>query len=120
MTKKIIAIHFRRVTSVADVLEQLPAPCGAKGVSAIGTEEWDQVTCAKCLESKPEEKKEKTVTKTAKSYTVRDLSAKLSLDGKKIRALLRSNEIAKSGKSYEWNGKEFAIIARKLSKLIAA
>lgn len=63
-------------------------------------------------------------TKTAaKVYTVKDLTTKLSIDGKKARALLRSlaaetesPRFRVAGKSYEWNGKDFPVVVRKLSK----
>lgn len=73
-------------------------------------------------------KESKVPTKpVAKKYTVKDLSEKLGTDGKKTRKLLRvvaaQNEGPRFrvvGKSYEWNGKDFPVVLKQVTKLLEA
>lgn len=63
----------------------------------------------------------------ATRYNVKDLAEKVGETPKKTRVFLRqlaasteSTRFQHESKSYEWNGKDFAIVARQVSKLIEA
>lgn len=69
----------------------------------------------------------KTSKPAAPKFSVKDLAEKIGQSPKKTRAMIRemasesdSPRLRHEGKSYEWNGRDFQVIVRQLSKRIEA